>query len=59
MDKIRNIGARGSGLQYVPWIRTADRAQRSEASLQLRVESHFPGLFRPVSRLREPGKIHQ
>ena len=59
MDKIRDIGARGSSLQYVPGVGTADRPERSNAPLQLRIESDFPGLLRPVSRLREPGKIHQ
>src|ERR1700687_5856497 len=45
MDKIRNIGARSSGLQHVPRIRTADRPERSNPPLQLRIESHFPGLL--------------
>ena len=45
MDQIRNIGARGSGLQYLPRLRAANRPERSVTPLQLRAKSHFPGML--------------
>jgi len=45
MDKIRNIGARSSGLQHLPRFRTADRPERSDAALQLRAKRIFRACF--------------
>src|SRR5271165_3905707 len=59
MDQIRNIGTRGTGLQHLPRFRLADRPERGDTPLQLRAESYFPGMLRPVSKLREPRQIHQ
>jgi hypothetical protein len=45
MDKIRNIGARGSSLQRMPRLRIEDRPERIGTSLQLRFKSYIPSML--------------